>query len=174
VTALLDTWPAVYCDAQGAIYGYWGLAIPEMGYEFHVGGQQLYAWCAWDTLFMPELIGAPADVVSPTPSGEIVRLHVDANGNVESDRDGIVVSIVVPDEAIKDDVQSTFCHYVYFFEDRVAGEAWAKGRPNIELLTLGEAVELGRRKNALMYDSPLPESPVDAGANCIDACGVPA
>lgn len=76
LTRLLESWPGVYFDEAGVV-GFWGLALDQMPHRLHVDGRKLRAWCAWDTLFLPELIGKPAAVASSCPTtGETVSLEV--------------------------------------------------------------------------------------------------
>lgn len=62
----LTAWPGVLFE-DGSVIGFWGLALPEMGHRFLVDGRLLYAWCSWDALFIPELIGRAAQVESKDP-----------------------------------------------------------------------------------------------------------
>src|SRR5215467_12234951 len=65
----LGSWPAVFTDGQGRVTGFWGLAISELSpaHRYESGGQVLYAWCAWDTLFLPGRLGQAARVTSACP-----------------------------------------------------------------------------------------------------------
>ncbi|MGH7253764.1 MAG: organomercurial lyase, partial [Nitrospiraceae bacterium] len=67
VTTILKGWPGVFYDDEERIIGYWGLALPEMTHRFTIDGRTLYTWCAWDGLFIPELIKKTAHVESPCP-----------------------------------------------------------------------------------------------------------
>ena len=67
VDETLDRWPGVYRDDAGRVIGFRGLAIPEMPHRFRVDDRQLHTWCAWDALFIPELIGRTAEVESRRP-----------------------------------------------------------------------------------------------------------
>ena len=58
----LRSWAGVFFDKQGRIQGYWGLAIAEMKHRFEVEGRTLYTWCAWDSLFLPEILQTTAQV----------------------------------------------------------------------------------------------------------------
>ena len=62
VSDTLRSWPGVYHNDEGDITGFWGLSLQEMPHRFEIEGKQLYTWCAWDTLFLPELIGRTAEV----------------------------------------------------------------------------------------------------------------
>ncbi|MGH2951204.1 MAG: organomercurial lyase, partial [Solirubrobacterales bacterium] len=77
IAATLERWPGVYRSEAGHVVAFGGLAIPEMPHRFRIDGRQLYTWCAWDALFIPELIGRTAEVESRSPaSGERVSLTV--------------------------------------------------------------------------------------------------
>src|SRR5438128_12064718 len=72
----LAEWPGVFLQ-DGGVVGFWGLAIPEMRNRFEVDGRILHTWCAYDALFIPELIGTTARVRSSDPqSGEYLALTV--------------------------------------------------------------------------------------------------
>jgi hypothetical protein len=61
------------------VTGFWGLALSEMPHRLQVDA--LYGWCAWDTLFIPLILGKEAHVESPcATTGEIVSLTVGPDG----------------------------------------------------------------------------------------------
>ena len=67
----------IYTDNQGRVVGFGGLAAAPMHHRFEVEGRELSTWCAWDSLFIPEILGRPARIASPDPeNGETVRLVV--------------------------------------------------------------------------------------------------
>lgn len=71
VEKTLEALPAVYRDEKRRVVGFAGLTVLEIGqHRLHVDGRTLSAWCAWDTLFLPELIGATAHVTSRAPDSE--------------------------------------------------------------------------------------------------------
>ncbi len=153
VGEILGRWPGVYRDEAGRVVGYWGLAISEMSHRFEVNGRRLSTWCAWDTLFIPELLGKVAQVESLCPvSGKAIRLSVGPDGLRSVEPEGTVVSFLAPDESgFRRDVISAFCHYIHFFESAEAGSRWTADHEGTFLLTVAEAEYLGRRKNALQY-----------------------
>ncbi|MCU1260551.1 MAG: Organomercurial lyase [Bryobacterales bacterium] len=82
VSQVLNGWPGVFSDSQQRVVGYWGLSIPaayESRHRLTIDGRRLSAWCAWDTLFLPQLLGQRAEVesASPTP-GATIGLNSDA------------------------------------------------------------------------------------------------
>lgn len=65
---MLDDLPGVYLDDRGRVIGFWGMTLAEMPHRLEVGGRRVHAWCAWDTLFLPELIGKTVSVESTCPN----------------------------------------------------------------------------------------------------------
>src|SRR5258708_24453920 len=68
VVRQLRSWPGVYYDGEQRVVGFWGLTIAPMPHRMRVDGRELYAWCAWDTLFLPALLGTSVEVESPCPA----------------------------------------------------------------------------------------------------------
>lgn len=153
VNAVLGAWFGVYYNAAAEIIGYWGLALQKMSHRLRIHGQTLYAWCAWDTLFLPQILGTAAEVESNCPvSGETIRLTVAPGGIQAVDPFSTVVSFVTPEQAkVKENVVLNFCHYVHFFRSAEAAEAWRSKHAGTWLLTVDEAWALGREKNAFQY-----------------------
>jgi alkylmercury lyase len=143
----------VYPDKQGRVLGFGGLATAPMHHRFEVDGRTLWTWCAWDSLFIPEILGRPARVTSPDPeNGEAVRLLVspDRIGSIEPE--GAVVSFLLPDAYDFDtsaaNVMARFCHFVFFFTSRSSGERWTAKHPGTFLYSPGDAFALAKRLNA--------------------------
>ncbi len=127
-----------------------------MHHRLVVGDRTLYAWCAWDCLFLPEILGLTARVESPCPeTGETIRLTVGPDGAKVMSHGALVVSALLPDaDAFSGDTAKTmtsFCHYVFFFASPEAGERWTARHEGTFLLTLEQAFELGHRKNAAQF-----------------------
>jgi alkylmercury lyase len=158
VAETLGRWPAVFTDSQGRVTGFWGLAITELSpaHRYETGGQALYAWCAWDTLFLPARLGHAAHVTSACPvTGELIQLTVTPDGVTETSHPQAVVSFLIPDGPFDSGVIESFCHFVHFFASRQAGERWVAGHPGTFLLTLGEAADLAARGNQRMFPDVL-------------------
>jgi alkylmercury lyase len=158
VAEMLSRWPAVFTDSQGQVTGFWGLAISELSptHRYETGGRVLYAWCAWDTLFLPGRIGQPARVTSTCPvTGELIELTVTPEGVTGTSHPAAVVSFLRPDGPFDAGVIESFCHFVHFFASRQAGEQWVAGHPGTFLLTLDEAAGLAARANQRMFPDAL-------------------
>ena len=86
----------VQVDEQGNIVGA-ALTARQTEHRVQVGDQQLYAWCALDTLFIPGLLGEEAEVESVCAvSGETIRMTVAPEGVRALSPPEAVVSVVLP------------------------------------------------------------------------------
>jgi alkylmercury lyase len=151
IEELIGSWPGVFRDPEGSIVGFWGLAIGPLNPEhrIEVDGRALWAWCAWDTLFLPDILGKEARITSTDPqTGERIRLTVGPDGVSEVSHEDAVLSFLIPDGSFSEkDVVSEFCHFIHFFGSRAAGERWVQEHPGTILLSLEEGFELGRMRN---------------------------
>lgn len=146
VDALLASWPGVYRDSEGSVIGFWGLSLGETPHRVEIGGRTLYGWCAWDTLFLPVILGKEGRVESPcATTGETVSVTVGPGGIGDVLPDGAVLSFLRPNGKFDHDVILSFCHYVLFFRSEEAGREWTAAHPNTFLLSIAEGFELGRR-----------------------------
>jgi alkylmercury lyase len=149
VSQVLSRYPAFY-DDQGAVIGFGGLTVAEMPpHIFRVEGRTLYTWCAWDSLFIPGILGKAAEVTSRDPI-----THTPISLTVAPDRakhvrpESTVVSILTPDRTFDRDVIVNFCHFVHFFSSEEAGEAWIARHPGTFVLSVEDAFALGQLTNA--------------------------
>ncbi len=86
----------VQVDPGGNVVGA-ALTAQESPHRIEVGGKDLYAWCALDTLFIPGLLGEAAEVESKCPvSGETVRLTVTPEGVQKIFPTDAVLSVAIP------------------------------------------------------------------------------
>jgi len=152
----------VYSDDEGRVLGFGGLAAAQMHHRFEVEGRTLWTWCAWDSLFIPEILGHSARVASPDPeTGEIVRLVVSPDRVESVVPEGAVVSLIQPEARVFDrgaaNVMAKFCHFVFFFASRASGERWVAKHPDTFLYSLDDAFALAKRLNAKNFGRALAE-----------------
>jgi alkylmercury lyase len=149
-----------YADESGNIIGFGGLAVVAMPHKFTVEGRALYTWCAWDSLFIPRILGQQAEVETTCPeTSATVRVTVGARGVEKVIPSGARMSFLVPDpEVFGEDVHRSmerFCHFVYFFASSEAATTWTSKIPKTVVLALEEAFELGDRMNTTRWGSVL-------------------
>jgi len=149
----------VLSNDVGSVLGFFGLSTVPTDHRLIVNGRTLWAWCAADTLFLPELIGATASVESKDPmTGEAVRLTVSPTEVQSSQPDGIVVSMNSPEAWVTTSAVRlivTACHFIHFFGSPESGRRWTDSHPATVLLPLDEAYAFGRRQNSRMFGAEL-------------------
>jgi alkylmercury lyase len=151
--------PFVHIDEAGRIQGFWGLSVAHTHHQLTVDHQRLWTWCAFDSLFIPELLGNAAEIESRDPeTGELVCLTVTPN-NVETVKPtDVLVSMVPPqawDVTSADRVMASACHFIFFFASRASAERWQVKHPESVSLPLGEAFALAKRQNAHLFGTEL-------------------
>lgn len=156
--ALLGRWHGVHWDDRGRIGAFQGLSVVEAPHRLRVDGRDLYAWCAWDTLFLPELIGRPAEVESTCPvTGRAVSLRVGREGPSQLSPPEAALSFIRPGASFADDTIASFCRFVHFFASAEAAEAWTRRHPGTFVISVEQGFEIGRRANAAQLGAALAE-----------------
>ena len=138
-------------DSDDNIIGLMGLSLnQDWAHRLTVGGRAFGTWCAWDTLFLPTMLGEEVMVESDSPvSGETVRLAVAPDGVRSISSEDAVVSIATLDPEVHDlssveAIWGNFCHQVFFFSSMDEATKWAQGKSNIQLMSVADGFELGR------------------------------
>ena len=138
-----------HTDNNGRIIGFGGLAVREMPHRFRIDGRTLYTWCAWDSLFIPVILGLEAEVESPAPGSTVrVRLRVAPDGVERIQPPRAVMSFLLPSaqtfqaDALK--AMAAFCHFIFFFPESDSAAEWTKGHPDTTVISISDAFELGR------------------------------
>ncbi len=136
-------------DDDDNIVGALGLSLKQHPHRFIVGGTQMTAWCAQDTLFLPVMLQQTATVETESPlSKEKIRITIGPEGVKNVSPAGAVMSTVIFDPESTDlntpsEIQMNFCRNIHFFASGEEVEQWAAGRGDIETLSLDEAFDLG-------------------------------
>ncbi|MGH2865847.1 MAG: organomercurial lyase [Solirubrobacteraceae bacterium] len=157
VEETLERSPGVFRDGQRRVIGFMGLSVVEVGdHRIHIDGRALWAQCAWDTLFLPELLDESARVSSRCPStGESISLTVTPAGVAEVAPPETVVSLIVPEAQFGRDVVQSFCHFVHFFASPNAAASWAAQHPGTFPLSIDDAYRLGQLTNRATFGAAL-------------------
>jgi alkylmercury lyase len=158
IRALLGSWHGVHSDDDGRIVAFQGLSVVEAPHRLRIDGRKLYAWCAWDTLFLPELIGQAAEIESSCPTtGRLVSLRVGPQGPSELSPPEAVLSFIRPGASFGEDTTGSFCRFVHFFASAQAAEAWTRRNPGTFVISIEQGFEIGRRTNAAQLGAALAE-----------------
>lgn len=143
----------VALNEHGAILAFGGISLVPTHHRFACDGVELHTWCVFDGLFLPEILGKTATLVTHCP-GSGTELTVElAPGKVrEAQPSDCVMSIVSPDiKACRDNLRKAFCNHVNLFKDERTFLAWAQNRQDVGCVTLEDAQLFARRRNAMRY-----------------------
>ena len=129
-------------DGSGRIIGQ-GLTQRATQHRFEIDGEQLYTWCALDTLIFPTLLERAASVESVSPtSGEPIRVTIDPVAGVTSVEPATaVVSLVNPDQITS--IRSSFCNQVHYFTSDEDAAGWLAEHPRAEVVPVAVAYRIG-------------------------------
>lgn len=138
----LSAVPDTEYGEQGRIVGQ-GLTLRPTVHRFTVGGQELYTWCALDTLIFPALLERPGRIESASPaSGEPIRIAVDPGVGVTSlEPATAVVSLVNPEQISS--IRSSLCNQVHYFTSAEDAAGWLAEHPGAEVVSVADAYQLG-------------------------------
>ncbi|MCA4135459.1 organomercurial lyase MerB [Arthrobacter sp. M4] len=156
--------PDTEYDEDGRILGL-GLTLRPTPHRYTVAGEQLYTWCALDTLIFPALIGKAVTIESTSPgSGTLIRVTTAPDGAVTSVQPPTaVVSLVNPAGA--GPVRSSFCNQVHYFASREDARTWLETHPGGEVLDIEAAHRAGAAIAASMLSNTTAPAP-DARHDC--------
>ena len=144
VAAQLARWPNIERDTDDAVTGFSGLTLRPTAHSFQVDDRRLHTWCAWDTLFLPRMLGATAHVSSTCPvTGRGVQLIVAPDRVEHASSAGIHVSFPSLASTNTADITGTFCCHVRFLVGADAVQTWLQTHPDGHVLDLAAAFELG-------------------------------
>ena len=157
VDETLERSPGVFRDDHGRIVGFMGLSVaPISDHRLQIDGRSLWAWCAWDTLFLPELLDETSRVSSRCPStGAGISLTVTPNGPVDLAPPEMVVSFLAPEQRFDANVLQSFCHFVHFFASPDAVASWTAEHPGTFPLSIDDAYRLGQLTNRATFGAAL-------------------
>jgi alkylmercury lyase len=156
VRSALERLPGLYTDDRQRVVGFLGLSIGPMPHRMRVNGQTIYAWCAWDTLFLPELLAATAEIESRCPfTGQRITLTVEGTQVTSRDPAEPVLSFLHRDQPFDADTIRTFCHYVHFFANPDAAANWTADREGAFTLSLADGSEIARLTNRARFPTIL-------------------
>lgn len=148
-TALAAT-PETEYDDEGLIVGQ-GLTLRPTRHRFTVGGEELYTWCALDTLIFPVVIDRAATIESTSPtSGGTVRVTATPTGVTAVEPATAVVSLVNPEDLSS--IRSSFCNQVHYFTSAEDAQPWLATHPGGEVLPVADAYRLATVLTTTMLD----------------------
>lgn len=152
--AHIETWLARMAaagneiDEQGRLVGA-ALTLRPTTHQIRVRGNDLYAWCGFDTLFLPILLQESAAISSTCPvTARPIKLEVRPSGEVLNVQPATtMVAIVGPavlDGCEKAGPSSAICTQMPLLADPRAGQQWLQDRPGVAIVDIDTAATLAR------------------------------
>ena len=148
---------ATQLDDDGRIVGYAGLTLIPTRHRLTVDDKTLYTWCAFDSLFVPELLAKLVQVASDCPAtGAEIRLAIAPERLEGVEPASAVVSFVTPSKArCEADIRGAFCRHVNFFATREAATAWQSDHGDASVFAIEQAYELAALRNRVAFGDAL-------------------
>jgi alkylmercury lyase len=132
-------------DSQGDLVG-GVLSLNPTAHRISMDGKQLYAWCAYDAIYAPGVVGKTAQIASMDPlTGNLIEMTITPDGVAEVRPEGAVVSVVGTETDMRGGPESQRCSQMLFFESRNSAEKWLQERTDVSILTVEEAFEVSRQ-----------------------------
>lgn len=137
--------PDLEYDQQGCIVG-WGVTLVPTRHRFRIQGQDLFTWCAFDTVLFPPQLRAEAQVHSTCPAtGRTIAFVATPDGGIKNlSQDACVMSLFIPTEQ-RNRGRAGFCEPSLFFWDEPAATSFLATHPEALLLSIEEAAYVGKR-----------------------------
>ncbi len=102
-----------------------------------MNGNDLYAWCAWDAIYVPGILGQDARVESRDPiSGHPISMTVTPDGVKDVLPQGALTSVVSAEMNVTASAgpESQRCSQMLFFASRETAETWLKDHPGTAIV----------------------------------------
>jgi alkylmercury lyase len=135
--------PDTEYDERGRILGQ-GLTLRPTRHRFRVRGNDLYTWCALDTLLFPVLLNETATIESTAPAtGDTIRVTAGPDTVTSVEPETAVVSLVNPENLSS--IRSSFCTRVNFYATAEDAEAFLDAHPDGAVMAIRDAHAWARR-----------------------------
>jgi len=134
----------VEINAQGDLVGAL-LSLNPTQHQISMDNKRLFAWCAYDAIYTPGVVGKPAQIVSKDPvTGGTVQVTITPDGVENVQPEGAVVSVIKPGGDMSAGPESTRCTNMLFFESRETAEQWNQNLVELSILTVEEAFQVAK------------------------------
>lgn len=135
------------------------LTLRPTEHRFRIRGNDLFAWCGFDTLLLAIILEERAEVTSACPvTGSEIRLTVEADGTVSDVTPSSVVVGIVGEQVMSSCAfigpDSAICIQMPFLASAEAGARWLADHPGVAVVDLDEAREVARACASTPADGP--------------------
>ena len=129
-------------DDSGNMIGT-AISLVPSSHKFQVNDKTLYAWCSYDAIYAPGVIGSDAFVESFDPlTNESIQMKVSPNGITESEPEGVVTTVVGMDADARGGAESPRCNQMHFFASEENARRWAADHPGVLIMTVDQLFDV--------------------------------
>lgn len=150
--------PEIKYDGDGRLVAFMGLSLTPTSIKLSFNDNVLYAWCAWDSLFIPHILGETLQITAfDHRTRAVIEVDVHNGNGVSANPSSTVVTFPSPSSIDNDhlnvDTVGAFCSHVRFFESEASAASWieSSGLGNVLILDLASAYELGIKRNHIRF-----------------------
>lgn len=150
--------PEIKSDDEGRLVAFMGLSLTPTSIKLLYDDRILYAWCAWDSLFIPHILGETVQITASDPlTKAVIDVNVHEGQGVSANPSSTVVTFPIPSSIesgeLSVDTIGAFCSHVRFFEGEATATSWieSSGLGNTLILDLESAYELGIKRNHIRF-----------------------
>lgn len=134
----------VEINAQGDLVGT-VLSLNPTQHQISMDNKRFFAWCAYDAIYTPGIVGKPALIVSKDPvTGGTIQVSITPEGVENVQPESAVVSVIKPGGDMSAGPESTRCTHMLFFESRETAERWNQNLVELFILTVEEAFQVAK------------------------------
>jgi len=129
-------------DNSGNMVGT-AISLVPTSHKIRIDGKNLYAWCAYDAIYAPSVIGKNAIIDSVDPiNHEPLRIKVSPEGVTESEPKGIFATVVGIDADARGGAESPRCNQMHFFASEGNAKKWATDHLGVMIMTVDQLFDV--------------------------------
>jgi alkylmercury lyase len=130
-------------DDQGRVVGFLGLSLVPTPYKLVVKGKTLYAWCATDTIWLPQFLLLEALIESEDPvNGQLIQLSVNEDFLDWTDPVPLYISWV--EKTDRCHIRHSFCQRSHLFASQETAAKWLSENADAEIYNVEELFTFSR------------------------------
>ena len=131
-------------DESGNMVGSAISLIPS-SHTFQVNGKTLYAWCSYDAIYAPGVIGSDAVIESVDPlTNESIQIKVFPDGVTGTEPAGVVTTVVGMEADSRGGAESPRCNQMHFFASEENARKWAADHPGVIIMTVDQLFDVAK------------------------------
>jgi alkylmercury lyase len=136
-------------SAASEISAYRGVTLNQTKHNVFHNNSKIYTWCAFDTLFLADLLAKPVSISSNCPTCfKAIACKVTDHDLTNFKSTDIVMSFIIPNKVdICEDLQNAFCCKVHFFCNEQCGSEWINLSSEIGFFDLADSLVIAQERN---------------------------